>query len=197
MLSKKGKEKIHAIKSTNEFKQKMHNIISSDKVQRKTKQTNFERYGEISPMRCAEIRKKVDMTKKKNNSFKTSKPEDILYELLCEKFSKTDVIRQYTDNRYPFKCDFYIKALDLFIELNASWTHDDHWFNPNDKNDLAKIDEWHYEATAHHKLFYFSAIETWTKRDIEKRNIAIKNKLNYIVFWNNDLSDAILWLENI
>ena len=63
MLSKKGKEKIHAIKSTNEFKQKMHNIISSDKVQRKTKQTNFERYGEISPMRCAEIRKKIIVLK--------------------------------------------------------------------------------------------------------------------------------------
>lgn len=35
-----------------------------------------------------------------------------------------------------------------------------------------------------HTLYYECAIKTWTIRDVNKRNTAVKNHLNYIVFWN-------------
>ena len=64
-----------------------------------------------------------DKTRKLNGTFKTSKQEDKVYEILCEKFTKDDIVRQYKSNKYPFSCDFYIKSLDLYIECNFSWTH--------------------------------------------------------------------------
>ena len=33
---------------------------------------------------------------------------------------------------------------------------------------------------------YVSAINTWTKADLIKRDVAIKNNLNYIVLWTLD-----------
>ena len=44
--------------------------------------------------------------------------------------------------------------------------------------------------------YYSAAIETWTVRDVKKRKIAIKNNLNYVVFWKNDLSDFKQWLTS-
>ena len=39
---------------------------------------------------------------------------------------------------------------------------------------------------------YNNAIECWTKRDVNKRNIAKQNNLNYIEFWNiNELINYI------
>lgn len=35
----------------------------------------------------------------------------------------------------------------------------------------------------------------WTKRDIKKRNIALKNNLNYLAFWDDNLLDFLEWLN--
>lgn len=43
--------------------------------------------------------------------------------------------------------------------------------------------------------YYKEAICTWTVRDVRKRQAAIDNHLNYVVFWKNDLSDFKQWLE--
>ena len=48
---------------------------------------------------------------------------------------------QFSDNRYPFLCDFYIEKLDLFIEYNGHWTHGSHPFDINNKNDILKLKE--------------------------------------------------------
>ena len=37
-----------------------------------------------------------------------------------------------------------------------------------------------------HTKYYDNAIETWTVRDVKKRQCAEKNHLNYIVFWIED-----------
>lgn len=42
--------------------------------------------------------------------------------------------------------------------------------------------------------FYNNAIHTWTVRDPLKRKTAEENNLNYLVFWDNDLTDAKAWL---
>lgn len=36
-------------------------------------------------------------------------------------------------------------------------------------------------------------IYIWTDVDLKKRNYAIKNELNYLVFWDNDLEDFMAW----
>lgn len=46
------------------------------------------------------------------------------------------------------------------------------------------------------KHSYADAVNVWTVRDPMKREIALKNKLNYLVFWDNDLADAKRWFEN-
>lgn len=45
------------------------------------------------------------------------------------------------------------------------------------------------------KMFYQSAIDVWTKRDVLKRETAKKNHLKYMVFWNQDLSDFYQWVK--
>lgn len=128
-----------------------------------------------------DIQEKKYQTRKRNNSFKESEKENDVYRLLLQKYKKTDIKRQYNDkNRYPFNCDFYIESIDTFIEYNGSWTHGGHPFNEQNDEDQKLITIWKNKNTK----FYNNAIETWTIRDVKKRNTALKNKLNYYEFWN-------------
>lgn len=193
--SRDGREKIANIKSTSEFRNKMSHIISSDVVQQKTKNTCFLKYGVDSAMKLSETVAKVGYAKCKNGTWRTSKPEEDMYDILCDSFGKDDVIRQYRDARYSFYCDFYIKSLDLFVELNATWLHGGHWFDETSVDDLNLLSVWWQKAKCG-KRFYDVAIDVWTVRDVKKRQTAIKNNLNYVVFWKNDLSDFIEWLNS-
>lgn len=122
------------------------------------------------------------LTHKKNNSFNTSEPEKQLYEtLLKENINKT-IYRQYKDNkRYPFYCDFYIVEDDLFIELNAHWTHGGRPFDPLDSSCQEQLKLWQEKAKT--SQYFANAIETWTERDVKKAECAKKNKLNYKVIY--------------
>lgn len=121
-------------------------------------------------------------TKKNNNSFNTSEPEDDYYTYLVEKFGK--VIRNYRDDRYPFRCDFYIPKLDLFIELNLHWTHGDEPFNLSNVEHLKKLSEWQNRAGK--SDFYKTAVSIWTQKDVEKRDVAKKNNLNYLELFDKN-----------
>ena len=117
-------------------------------------------------------------TKTKNKSWNTSKKEEELYQELCEEYGTENIIRQYRDEeRYPYYCDFYIKEDDLFIELNAHWTHGGRPYNPDDEECQKQLKEWEEKAKV--SKFYKNAIIVWTKRDVEKIQCAIKNNLNY------------------
>lgn len=166
-----------------------------DEVQSKTKATNLAKYGVSSAMKLDATLQKVSDSKRKNHTFSTSKPEEIMYQELCNVFGKSDIDRWYNkDVRYPFHVDFYIKSLDLFIELNATWLHGKHWFNPNDKGDINRLNVY-VDKVKMGKMFYQSAIDVWTKRDVLKRETAKKNHLKYMVFWNQDLSDFYQWVK--
>lgn len=67
-----------------------------------------------------------------------------------------------------------------YVELNFHWTHNDHWFDASNENDKALLEFYKRK----HKKFYDNAIYVWTTRDIQKRDAALKNKLNYVVLWN-------------
>ena len=128
-----------------------------------------------------EILEKAYGTKKANKSFNSSKPENAYYSYLISKYSENDIIRQYKDERYPHACDFYIRSLDLFIELNIDWTHGGHPFNPENQADINKLAVWQEKAKK--SKFYQKAIETWTKLDVQKFKDAKYHNLNYKVYY--------------
>ena len=84
---------------------------------------------------------------------------------------------------YPFSCDFYIPEFKLYIEIQGSWTHGRHPFNECDQADLEKIKKWKEKNTK----FYTEAIYNWTVRDVNKRNIAKENELNYLEVFTTDI----------
>ena len=81
----------------------------------------------------------------------------------------------------------------MYIEFNFHWTHGDHKFDPNDKNDVAKLNIWKEKSVT--SKFYKSALTVWTERDPKKFEYAENNNLNYLAFytWNGFLE----WYNNI
>lgn len=101
-----------------------------------------------------------------------------------------DFESQYNnDSRYPYLCDFYDKDRDLFIEVNASWTHGYHWYDA--ENDVDTCKKWKVKSKK--SEYYANALEVFTKRDVEKRETARVNSLNYVTLWDSDGMDADLW----
>ena len=134
-------------------------------------------------MQQSDVKEKRYATKKANQSFHTSKPEEKFYKTLCNIYGEDDILRQYKDPRYPFACDFYIKSLDGFIELNLHWTHGGELFNEQNIRHLIKLGRWRQKAKTN--KYYQQAIQTWTVRDTKKHQIAINNKLNLQTIYTN------------
>ena len=121
---------------------------------------------------------KRNSTKRKNHTFNTSSTEDNIYELLSQYY---EVKRNWNkDPRYPWMCDFYIEEIDLFIECNFHWTHGGHPFDQSSIKDQVKLEQWKAKQTK----YYDNAIDTWTKRDVKKRNKAKEENLNYVELWS-------------
>lgn len=160
----------------------------SEEIRKRASDTIFKKYGVRNTMHLADNVYKVAKTKAVNHTFHTSKPEEALYEMLCEHFGSEDIVRQYLSDEYSYACDFYIKSRDLYIELNASWTHGNHWFGTGTTDNDVKT-EWLSKKTE----YYNNAVEVWSDKDLKKRESALLNKLNYVVFWDNKLRDAIVW----
>lgn len=124
---------------------------------------------------------KAWLTKKKNGTCNTSKPEELLYEKLLKENESKTIYRNYKCERYPYHCDFYIVEDDLFIELNAHWTHGGRPFDPNDHSCQKQLELWREKAKT--SKYWASAIETWTIKDVEKAECAKRNNLNYWVIY--------------
>jgi hypothetical protein len=161
------------------------NPLQDKNIYNKTLKTKLEKYGDKN----YNNRPAANATKRKNGTFNTSKIEEDIYSKLVNLFGSQDIKRNYSeDSRYPFMCDFYIVSKDLFIEANIFVTHHGHWYNDElDKQELSRLQQ---KSTK----FYDNIIDTWTKRDVDKRNIARRNNLNYIVFWKNN--DIDLWISS-
>ena len=171
---------INNVLKTNRIKFHDKNISQSIK-QNKIKQSTIYKYGVENYSKTKDFKIKVYNTKRHNNSFNISKPEEDYYNYLLDKFGKEDVVRQYKDPRYPFACDFYIKSKDLFIELNLHWTHGNHPFDETNKEDLHKLKIWTEKAKT--SKYYKNAITVWTEKDVEKQRIAKENNLNYLTIF--------------
>lgn len=101
-------------------------------VMAKIAATNIKRYGTINPMNAPEIVAKYDQQKmlckrietmRKNKTFGTSKPEQVLYRLLTMRY---DCVYTQVTNVNPEKrwvIDFYIKSTDTYIQLDGVYWH--------------------------------------------------------------------------
>ena len=163
-------------------------IVDESSVLKKRKQTMLNKYGVEYAMQSSEFLDKTIMIKKVNGTLTTSNLEIIVKEKLIEIFGKDDVEYQYKSKKYPFLCDFYIKSRDLYIELNACWTHGHKWYG----NDNDILSDWLKKSE--YSNYYKKAIQIWTDYDVSKRNCAKNNNLNYVVFWSKNLTDFELWL---
>ena len=161
----------------------VENPFQNEIIKEKIKQTCLEKYGVDRAIKNPLISNKVINTRIKNNTWTTSKLEEKLYLYIKEKFPS--VIRQYKDKeRYPYFCDFYIPELDLFLELNGTWTHGNHPYDMNSKEDNSILNIWKEKSKEH--PMYLAAIKTWVVSDVNKRNKAKENHLNFKEVWNLD-----------
>lgn len=159
------------------------------------RRTNQERYGVDNPMQNSKF---VDMNwnaKVKNGTCSTSPMEERMYRELVDVFGEQNVKRNYKENRYPFYCDFYIVSHDLFIELNATWFHGPHAFDKDAPDDLKLLELWKSKSNGS-RSSYGTAIRKWTVTDPLRMQTAKRNGLNYLVFWDIDLSDFHAWLKD-
>ena len=149
----------------------------------KAKATCLERYGTEYYASTEEAIARCHETKKRNGSYGKSSFEDLFYQLVSDLITEKAIIPQYYDEeRYPFACDFYIPALDLFVEINAHPTHGGHPFDANseaDQRQLTKLIE--RQKT---RPFYAAMIDVWTRRDPIKMKTAKDNDLNYICLYD-------------
>lgn len=149
----------------------------------KAKATCLERYGTEYYASTEEAIARCHETKKRNGSYRKSSFEDLFYQRVADLITEKAVIPQYCDKeRYPFACDFYIPALDLFVEINAHPTHGGHPFNSNSEADKKQLAKWQEKQKT--KPFYTAMIDVWTRRDPIKMKTAKDNDLNYICLYN-------------
>ena len=179
-LTRKTEESKEKTRQTVLAKYGVTNTNLNKETREKYTQTLLKNYGVTIPLKNKDIYNKHIETMKQNHSFNKSEPEEEMYKKLCEKYGQENVIRQYYDEeRYPFNCDFYIPSEDLFIELNFHPSHNNHPFNPTNKDDIVLLEKLKTENTDWANMI----IDVWSVRDYKKQEIAKKNNLNYQVIY--------------
>ena len=169
--------------------------LLSREVQMRLKATCLKTYGVDSYSKTYEFKTKMSdssaiwvpkmfATKKSKGNLNTSVVENYIANEL-QGFE-----REYVSERYPYHADFYDSDRNLFIEVNAHWTHGGHWYDTFSAFDAQKLGSWQAKSSS----YIDKAIKTWTVSDVAKRQCARDNKLNYVTFWDSDGSDFDLWL---
>ena len=173
-----------------------------EEAKKANKETDLVKYGTEYHITSVQCKQKSKTTKLNRHSTFLSKERIILMQTELNKASLNEkdfyknlskyynVVYNTSSEKYPYLCDFYIFDLDLYIELNLTWTHGWHYFDETNLDDVNKLQE----MKSKHNDYYDIAIDVWTKKDIEKRDCAIKNNLNYVVLWNKDQIKKFLGL---
>ena len=191
-LKKENSEIYQKISQTCINKFGVDSPLNNKEVREKIKQTNIQKYGVDNPLKNKEIWKKSQDNRQISSK---SKLENSFLNYLKLKYESDDIITQYKSKEYPYYCDFYIKSINLYIEIQGHWTHNDHPFDINNLNDQQIMNIWRTKSLS--DKYYKNALNTWTIKDVEKRNTAIQNNLNYLeIFGKTDLNKYIDIFEN-
>ena len=183
---------------TNYFKEKSkqkclelygkEHYVQTDEYILKSRNTCNKKYGTSHQLKNDDIKNQVFLSKKRNKTVNTSKIEQQFKKYLED--NNFNFIYQYTDkSRYPFACDFYLCDFDLFIEIQGFWTHGFKPYNKLDIECINLLNKW-ILLSKEHKM-YNCAIKNWTVNDVNKRNVAAQNKLNYLEIFSIDINVCI------
>lgn len=188
------KQIYNKIKETCKIKYGVDSTNSLACKKQKISQTLIEKYHKNNIQysfknNTSNTRQKRYNIKKQNNLFNTSKPELQIKQLLEKYFI---VNYQYKSQIYPFDCDFYLPELDLYIEYQGSWIHGNMPFKNIDIC-LKQLTEWQEKAKI--SKIYENAIDTWTRKDPNKRKIAEENNLNWLEFFN--MTEFNNWYQQV
>ena len=166
--------------------------LANKEIYDKAEETTYKKYGVYCIFNTKENREKLlsEKTKQKryetlrrNHTFNTSKIEETIYGKLIDIYGKNDILREYKDkDRYPYRCDFYIKSLDLFIEVQGYYTHGKEPYNPNSIKHQILVQKYKERYGPN-----CQAITIWTIKDVEKRNKAKENNLKYLEIFHKDI----------
>ena len=182
-------------KAVNTTKKKHNGNFWSDEQLKRIQENIVKNRKIINEKNKAKIKECIEEFKSlsgKGISGCSSKVEIDFYKYLINTFSFENVDPQHYDNQYPYSCDFFIPGLNLYIEIQGSWTHGKHPFNPDDKKDNEKLNYWKSKDSE----YYNNAIYTWTDLDVRKRVCARDNHLNYLEIFSNNIEDCITIFEN-
>ena len=173
----------------------MQNEEIKKKQNDKMKKTFMKRYGVGSAFELDEVREKAYESMKENSKIHKSKKEDEVYEIIKNIYP--DTIRYYRTKDFPYNVDFYIPCLDLRIEYQGSQFHHGRaYLNTNeDKNDYLKFNKKSEESKRKEegkKSQYDNIIYVWSELDVRKRELALKNKLNYLEIYSFHDKDDII-----
>ena len=168
--------------------------LLSREVQMRLKATCLKTYGVDSYSKTDEFKTKMSdssaiwvpkmfATKKSKGNLNTSCVENYIANEL-QGFE-----REYVSDKYLYHADFYDSDRNLYIEVNAHWTHGGHWYDTFNAFDAKKLMDWQAKSSS----YIDKAIKTWTVSDANKRQCARDNKLNYVTFWDSQGSDFDLW----
>ena len=181
----------------------VNNVSKSIIVKKKKEETFLKHYGvkhywiseeSIKKSHSIEVNKQRLETLRKNGNLGNiiSNQEQSIYDNLKKIYP--DIVQQYKSNEYPWFCDMYIPKYDLYIEYQGFWTHNDFPYNSKDDKCNKILENWKEKSL--NDNFFKSAINCWTISDVNKRNIAKENKLNWIEFFHYDIDLIIKEIEN-
>lgn len=126
----KNPEVIKKFKQTIINKYGVDNVSKLQIIKDKKEKLFIKKYGVKNPLMSSEIKSKIDYvanfkkahaTNKKNGTYKLSKAENALYDLLCDFYGEKNIIRQVLINNWNI--DFYIKNINTYIQLDGVYWH--------------------------------------------------------------------------
>ncbi len=131
-FAKRGEEINLKRSSTNMEKRGVPWPMMSQEVKDKSIATFARRYGEgvRNSMSIKEVVEKTDFVKaaikrhatmKKNGTYKTSKPENVVYQVLCNKYGEENILRQSLVEQWPI--DFYVKSIYTYVQVDGTYWH--------------------------------------------------------------------------
>jgi hypothetical protein len=110
----------------------VESVFSSKIMQEKIKKTMMAKYGVESPLdlqsckenKCSQIaQQRRHTTMKRNGTYRSSKPENKLYLLLCEKFGEKSIERNIPIVGTRWSIDFFVRTKNVYIQFDGLYWH--------------------------------------------------------------------------
>ena len=109
----------------------------------------IQKYGVDNAAKSSEIRHKSIKTSTKNG--KRSSLELYLEQVFIK--NNISFISEYSNDLYPYHCDFYLPDIDYFIEIQGYWSHGGHPYDPNNLIDNETLSKWIKKSRMGHKQY--------------------------------------------